>query len=172
MALAELARVAKKMEAKKAAAKNSKATSKAKTKTKSSGNSALLPAKVKGGVTIAEAFHRIKLPLSLAEVMMCKPEIHEAMELLVTDIAIRTGRPLLTIEGVATQQITKDMLKNRCATATYSRLNAFETSMMNLPASTITNSETTNNHAGPSSSSAARRKGKGIAGRERMLMFK
>lgn len=71
-------------------------------KTKSAGNSALLPAKIKRGPTIAEAFSRLKLNLTLAEVMMVKPEVHEAMELLVADIAVRTNRPIMTVEGIAT----------------------------------------------------------------------
>ena len=102
-------------------------------KTKTTGNSALLPAKVKNGPSIAEAFSRLKLNLSLAEVMMVKPEVHEAMELLVADISVRTNRPIMTVEGIATQMVSQETLKNRCASATYAKLNGFETSMNTLP---------------------------------------
>ena len=102
LALAEIVRqqVAKQMEAKSKTVSKKTVTKPKKTKT--TGNSALLPAKVKNGPSIAEAFSRLKLNLSLAEVMMVKPEVHEAMELLVADISVRTGRPIMTVEGVAT----------------------------------------------------------------------
>ena len=88
------------------------------------------------------------------------------------DIALRTGRPITTVEGVATQQITKDMLKNRCANTTYSRLNGFETSMMTLPTITATTISSPSNNQPSTSTAAAKRKGEALAGRERMMMFK